>query len=251
MRFLVFLSFVSVIRSTAATPLLGNSDDTNLFLDPNADPLFSDNVNGLAANHADPTLDQVSLADGDSNTFDWTDSVELAGVDNFCAADEEIQTIGKMRARDDRSSCSSSGQNVNLLKLPNPLDLFRKGKQPLTQPGPETENAVPSGPLTAPEENQCQAPYTEHLCCAEPAPNSLHIVNGKQFRNTMVGCEYGTYPDRKSSLYLLRIIGFDSDLRRSPSYWNMSESMGSLLQFILCMKYLLLPPLAGKFSNSV
>lgn len=194
MQFLVFLSFVSVVRFSAASPLLGDGDNTNLFVDSDAYPLFSDDVNGLSANYADPTLDQVSVADENSNTFDWTDSVELAGVDDFCAADSEIQTIGKIRARDEHPSCRSSGQNVNLLNIPNILDVFRKGKKPSVQPGSEIENPLPIDPLAPPEENICPPPYTQHLCCAEPGPNSLNIINGEKFQNTMEGCTPGTSP---------------------------------------------------------
>lgn len=128
MQFLVFLSFVAIFRSTAASSLLEDGDDTNLFFDADASPLFSNDVNELSANYADPTLDQVSLADENSDTFDWTDSVEVAGVDDFCAADGEIQIIGRMRARDVHPSCSTSDQNINLLKLPDLREIFRKVK---------------------------------------------------------------------------------------------------------------------------
>lgn len=136
MRSLIFLSLIAVLRSTVAKPQPGDGDDVNLFLDQDADPLLPDDSTGLLPdNYADPTLDQASSADTNSNTPDWSDSIELAGVDDFCAADEEVQLIGRMRARDRASSsCKSSpGQNVNLLSLPNIFEVFKKVR-PSTEP---------------------------------------------------------------------------------------------------------------------
>lgn len=221
MRFLVFISFVSVLCFIPASSLLEDGDVTNLFVDSESFPLFSDSddANGLSADFADPTLDQISLADDNSNTLDWTDSVELAGVDDFCAADGETQIIGKMRARDNHRSCGSSSQNVNLLKIPgipNLFDVFRKGKKPSAQPGSEIENEPPLAPLIPTEENVCKPPNPEHLCCASPGYNSLSIVQGQKFHNTMEGCTPGTYPDEETPLiyavYFVSLVNFDAAL---------------------------------------
>ena len=194
MRFLVSLSSISLLHSTFANPLLGDSDDTNLFIDSDADSLFPDDLTRLPPSFADSTLDQASLADENLDFHDWSDSTELAGVDDFCAADEEIQTIGKLRVRDEASSsCTSPGSNVNLLNLPNIFQIFKK-VNPSTQPDSETKKSPPAGgPGASFDENECLEPFFHHLCCVHPAPNSLDIVGGITFYNTMEICTPGKY----------------------------------------------------------
>lgn len=197
MRFLVFLSSISLLHSTFANPLLGDSDDTNLFIDSDADPLFPDDLAGLPASFADLPLDQALLADESFDIHDWSDPIELAGVDDFCAADEEIQIIGKLRVRDGPSSCTSSGQNVNLLNLPNIFKIFEK-KIPPTRPDSETQKSPPANVLgTSSDDNPCQEPYPHHLCCLDPVANSLTIVDGLKFYNAMVTCTPGKFSDRE------------------------------------------------------
>lgn len=194
MQLLLSLSLISVLCSTTiANPLLGDGDDVNLFADSDAFPLFPDDLTGLPANYADSTLDQAPLADLDSDdTLGWTDSTELAGANDFCAADEEVQTTNRMRARDG-ASCRSSGQNTNLLNLNGLFDIFKKKTPPSVQPDSETQTSPPIGEPALPEENQCQDPYSHHLCCAQPGLNSLNIVDGVKFANTMETCTSGTY----------------------------------------------------------
>lgn len=136
MRFLVFLPLISLLRSTVANALLGDVNDANLFGD-HSGSLFTDDLAGLSTDDLGSTRDQALLTDDEnSNIFDgWpTDFDELAGVDDFCRADGEIQTVNRMRTRDEHpSSCSSSGQNFNQLQLPNLLDIFNK--KPSVNPG--------------------------------------------------------------------------------------------------------------------
>ena len=206
MRFLVFLSFVSVLSSTVAVLLLGDSDDLNLFFDSADNSLFPDDTNELSINYGNSDLDQVSLLDENSNVLDWTGSTELAGVGDFCAADGEIQTIGRIRARNDHASCRSSDQNINLLNFPKIGDFFKKKQTPSTEPIPKTEVIPPIAPAP-PQENACELPYDKHLCCVEPGPNSLNIVNGEKFHNTMESCTPGTSPKRP--LHVLCVVDFN------------------------------------------
>lgn len=191
MRFLLSLSLISVIRSTVASPLPGSGDDVNLFVDADAYSLFPDDSTGSPANYADSNLDQALLVDDmSSNTLDWTDPIDLAGVDGFCAADDEVQISGRLRARDGES-CTSSGQTVNNYKMPDWLDILKK-IGPFTTPDTETNQPPPIGPGSSSDGQECPDPYPRHLCCGAPSFDSMEIVDGVRFYTTMESCTSGT-----------------------------------------------------------
>lgn len=191
MRFLVFLSFILTFRPTVAKSSV-KREDVNLFFDPDSDLPFSDDVTLWPGSFDDPTLNQLTLADANSDTLDWPDSVELAGVDDFCAADEEVQIIGRMRARDGKGCTSPDQIDVNLLSLPNLLGGFQINKQQ-TRPVPEVEVVQPLRQLAPPpDDNPCEPQYPNHLCCEEPATNSLNLVGGVKVYNVMRLCDPGT-----------------------------------------------------------
>lgn len=202
MRSFVSLPLIFLLRSTVANPLPGEVDDANLFRD-DSDPLFKDDPAGLSTDFYPPltTMDQAFLTNDENSKFfhdGWTDdSAEfLAGADgSFCAADgEEIQTVGRrmMRTRDEHSSCSSSGQNVNKLQLPNLWNVL-DNKEPSVNPGSSKEEVTPIAPGTPPEEDECPPDLPNHLCCVKPSPDSLATMGGITFYYRMSPCVVSMY----------------------------------------------------------
>ena len=205
MRYLFFLSLVSVLRSSIANPLLVDLDESNLnlFVDSNTDPLFPHELTELPVDNADSALDLASLIDPDSDIFGSSDSVELlagAGADDFCAADGEFQIIGRMRARD-TTRCganSLSQQDINHLTIPNIFKIFEK-KDPPPQTDSETNRSPQPGSGASPNELICSEPFRNHLCCNEPATSENLVIRNILYYDKMKVCTPGIapYPDRE------------------------------------------------------
>ena len=200
MRFCFFLLSLCAFRFTVADDFLsGNENDPGIFLDSNdelsAEPFIPQDSISLSAIPED-SITQQNLPLDYSNflTSDQTNPVELAEANNLCGADEEGQYLSKMRARKEQDLCKP-GSNFNLLdppklELPNLFDIFRK------KPKEDTEPATP--PVF--EENEgfiqlddvCDSMHPIHLCCLEPAPDSLYLSYGTELYTTMLGCRRST-----------------------------------------------------------
>lgn len=144
---LIYISAILILRSALAGPLSGEEGDVNLFLGSDFSslapddssllldnslllldnsplfsdnsPLFSDELNQWPVNPDDPSLNQLSPGDQSDNIFDNNESVELAGVNDLCAAVEDTSLVGKMRARSESTSCINPNANTNQLNLPD------------------------------------------------------------------------------------------------------------------------------------
>ena len=230
MQYLLFLAISSVLQLTTANPLSGDEGDVNLFLDSNVNLLPPDDSNLWVTPSEDPILDQLSLDDvSPDDALDWTDSVELAGVDDFCAADEEFQISARIRARDGGGSCKTSDHNTNLLTWPH--DLFGKPKNSDVSPAQAPVDTRPSAPAAIPLEEQCVYPFPEHLCCVEPLFGSrTATTTGPVIYGVMVSCAPGKrpcfHPSRSAS---------NKRIYNSSYIWILSITRRSLLRLIFCM----------------
>lgn len=197
MRLSFFLLSLCAFRFIVADDFLsGNENDPGIFLDSNdelsAETFIPQDSISLSAIPEDSSTQQdLPLDYSNFLTFDQTNPVELAEANNFCGGDEEGQYLGKMRARKEQDLCKP-GSNTNLLdqpklELPNLFDIFRPKK-----PKKDTEPATP--PVF--EENEgliqlddvCDSMHRVHLCCLEPAPDSLYSSYGTELYSTMLGC---------------------------------------------------------------
>ena len=174
MQFFLFL-FSSILQLTIANLSAWNEGDVNLFLDPTADFLPSDDSWSVASE--DPTLNQLSLDDASLDAsldpLDWTDSVELAQVDDFCAAQEDFPLVGRVRARNGEV-CKPSDQNTDLPALPELLPPF--DKPPEVNPTEESQDEGLLSPVAGPNPETCISPYLHHLCCKEPPRQSREVL---------------------------------------------------------------------------
>lgn len=201
MSFLIFLSVITVLQCTFAGPLSsGEGGDENLFLNsdvsslPSDDSsfLFSDDPTLWPANPDDPSPNnQLSLGDVGSDILDGTgtESVGWAGVGDFCAADGNTPSLaaGKMRARDEGSSCTNSDANVNLLKVPN-WDTVRDKFKNLLNP---QLDGTPPPPAIPPQEEglRCESNFPEHLCCqATDGSSTTDWTASFKIYHNMGGC---------------------------------------------------------------
>lgn len=181
MSFLIFFFVITALQFTFASPLSsGDEGDENLFLnsDVSSRPLDASSSSFLLPD--DPTLwtatnpddqspdNQFLLGDVGSVIIDGTgtEPIGLAGAGDACAADGNIFSLmtGKMRARDQGSSCATnSDANVNLLNLPS-WDTVREKFNNLLNPQSD-RTPPPEGTLPPEGELGCESNFPEHLCC--------------------------------------------------------------------------------------
>lgn len=176
MRFLVFLSSLCVFLHSIFQVSSTAANDGNLFADSDSDPLFPNSPSLLSGDTGDAALEPSPLlGDPISTDLDWTDQTDpfdLAGSGGLCTVVEEVQYTGRMRARGNANSCSSSDQTTNLLQLPGPSDLDNiingMMKKPKAKPG-ESADPLPVFLAPSPEnDNPCVPPWPRHLCCLYP-----------------------------------------------------------------------------------
>lgn len=130
---LILLPAILALRYVFAGALSGEKREVDLFLDSDVSSLPQDDSSSLSdnslllsddlaqwpVNSDNPSLNQLSPVDQSDNIFDGTEPVELAGVNNLCAADKDTSMFGKMRARGESSSCTNPDTTTNQLKLPD------------------------------------------------------------------------------------------------------------------------------------
>ena len=104
---LIFLSAIWTHRCALADPLSGEEGDVNLFLSSDGSSLPLDDSSSLPDNSLLPSDNSLLLSDDLTqwpvspddpidNIFDETEPVDLAGVNDLCAADEDTSLVGKM-----------------------------------------------------------------------------------------------------------------------------------------------------------
>ena len=179
MRVLVFLSPFCIFFFSVVHVLSEDATAENLFYDKTVDSLFPENPGLLSVNVEDPGLEPTSLFDDpDSDNLDWTDPLELAGLENLCETAEEVQYGGRLRARRDANSCSSD-QTTNLLKLPGLPDLYNIIKTPGEEPFKEPAAPMPIVPEPSlGVDNRCAPPFPLHFCCLYPEWDKVTVVEG-------------------------------------------------------------------------
>lgn len=190
------------------SPFLGSDvsslppGDSSSLLDHSS--LLSDDSTQLPVNSDDLDLNPLSSVDQSDDIFGDTQPVELAGVHDLCAADENTSMFGRMRTRDEPSSCTLP--NANQLKVPDFKTLREKfgrllkggglgdlfgndNPAPLLPPPP----LPPVLPQTGKDGKNCPGDYGNyiyHLCCTKFTSTTESAQY--KFYNWMKGCTEGT-----------------------------------------------------------
>lgn len=165
---ILFLTFIATpfVHLTVADILLGDTDNTNLFLDSDNHQLSSDDVSPLwdtDISIGDADTDSTFLID--SSLFalnnDQTNSIELAELGDLCEAPPSKRSRREVCIPSDRQGQDQS--IVNQLTFPNLFDVFKpKKKAPAREPlGDPPFGDSPTGQ----NGNPCPAERPLHLCC--------------------------------------------------------------------------------------
>lgn len=221
MLYYILLSAVLAFHRALTSPLTVGGGDVDLFLGPDVSSppsddsspllsdsslLFLDDPIQWPASSDDPSLNQLSPIDPNDNLFDEPQPAKLADINGLCTADENLSIVGKMRARDESSSSSSScinpDANTNQFKKIDWEKLRRQFwhimKEPIFDFGNKDEIRMPPPrpPVIPTEDNgekRCPGDYghySYHLCCE--TYNGYSEDGQYRYYDEMFGCTPGT-----------------------------------------------------------
>ena len=173
MFFFLLLTFIAttLIHFTVADISLGDSDNTNLFLDSDNNQLPSDGSSlwDTDVSLGDAYTDSPFLTDSDPivGNNDQNDSFELAEVGDLCEAPPSKRTrrdtAPELCGPSDRQGLDQS--TVNQLRFPDLFDVFKPKKKATAREllGDPPFGASPTGE----DGNPCPIEYPLHLCCLD------------------------------------------------------------------------------------